>query len=105
MAVIGPPFGSRSYQSWNLIDATPDVFDLDAGLYGITALATVWGTASLQRQLPDGVGGYVYVLVATALAANGYATVWLPAGKYRLLLAGITDLTGAIELIAPGRRT
>lgn len=92
----------RSFQFWAVIAATPDVFNLDAGLYGLALHATVWGTATLQKLLPDGA---TYVAVLAAVGADGYVTVWLPAGRYRLVLAGVTALTGEIALIAPGRRT
>ncbi len=79
---------TRSFQFFNGINATaPPRFDLDAGVYGLTMRATVWGTATLQKLLPDGT---TWVAVLTAFAADGYQTVQLPAGKYRLLLAGIT---------------
>ena len=92
---------TRSYQSWfPVITATPADFALDAGWYGITVQATVWGTATLQRLMPD--GGYVTVLAA--LNANGYSTIQLPAGQYRMALAGVTAFGGLIELITPGRR-
>lgn len=90
----------RSFQFWNAIAATPVDFNLDAGLYGVTMHATVWGTATLQKLLPDGV---TYVAVLPAVAADGYATVWLPAGQYRLATAGVTALIGEIALIRPGR--
>lgn len=96
----------RSYQSWTAVDTAPDYFNLDAGKYGLTVRAGVWGTATLNRALPDGSGtpgAYVLVPVTAALAANGYTVVELPAGKYILTLAGITALTGALEQIAPGR--
>lgn len=90
----------RSYQSWSAIDATPSDpdFNLDAGVYGLTVRATAWGTATLQRVFP----GAILVTVTPALAADGYVVLQLPAGKYRMTLAGITALTGALELIAPG---
>lgn len=91
---------TRSFQYWNATDATPDDFYLDAGKYGITVRATVWGTATLQRIFP---GGAILVTVIAAFAADGYAVLELPAGKYRLTLAGITALSGLIEQIAPGR--
>jgi hypothetical protein len=91
----------RSFQSWTTIDATPNDFLLDAGWYGLTLVAVAWGTATLKRLIP---GTTTYVTVATAVAADGYATVQLPAGQYQLTLAGITDLSGMIELITPGRR-
>lgn len=90
----------RSYQSWSAINATPadPDFNLDAGVYGLTARATVWGSVTLQRVFP----GAILVAVAPILVADGYVVLQLPAGKYRATLAGITALTGALELIAPG---
>lgn len=92
----------RSFQFWNGIAATPNDFNLDAGNYGLTAAATVWGTAELQKLLPNGVT-YVPVSGAT-LAGNSYTVLALPAGQYRLVLAGITAFTGVIEKIDVGRR-
>lgn len=91
---------SRSFQYFAAIAATPSDFNLDAGTYGITVHATVWGTATLQKLLPDGT---TYVAVLAALNADGYSRIGLPAGQYRLLLAGVTALTGEIAQIAPGR--
>lgn len=93
----------RSYQSWDAISATPDDFDLDAGAYGLTVRADVWGTATLNRILKPGSTAYA-IPVNAALAANGYVEIHLPAGRYRLTLAGVTTLSGAIELLAPGDR-
>lgn len=78
--------------SWSAIAATPATFKLRGGNYGITLHATAWGTATLQRQTPD--GGFVTVL--TAIAADGYQNVTLPSGVYQLTLAGITALSGDI---------
>lgn len=89
----------RSFQYWAVIAATPPDFNLDAGAYGLTLHATAWGTAALQKLLPDGA---TYVTVLTAFAADGYAEIHIPAGQYRLLLAGVTGLTGEIALIARG---
>lgn len=88
----------KNYQSWSALNTTPDTFNLDAGVYGLTLAATVWGTAALQRVFPGG----ILVTVLTAFAANGYATVQLPAGRYQLTAAGITALTGELALIAHG---
>lgn len=93
----------RSYQSWTAVDDAPDTFNLDAGKYGLSVAAGVWGTATLNRIFPDGAGGITLVPVTAALAVNGYTVVELPAGNYILTLAGITALTGALEQIAPGR--
>jgi hypothetical protein len=89
----------RSYQQWSAINATPNDFNLDSGIYGLTIKATVFGTATLQKLQPDGV---TYVPMAAPIGANGYSVLQLPAGQYQLTLAGITALTGQIELIARG---
>lgn len=96
MAITNIP---RSFQTWPAINVTPNDFNLDAGAYGMALHATVWGTATLQKLMPDGT---TYIAVATAVAADGYQELHLPAGQYRLLMAGVTALTGEIALIARG---
>lgn len=86
------------YQSWVAISATPVDFKLNAGEFGLTLQAGVWGTATLQRVISNGAGGQVAVSVLS-IAGDSYSEVTLPAGWYRLALAGITSLTGLIELI------
>lgn len=86
------------FQFWNNIAATPDTFRLMAGAFGLTLHATTWGSADLQKMLPDGA---TYVTVAT-LTADGYQEIHLPAGEYRLNLAGVTGLVGEIAKIAGG---
>lgn len=97
----------RSFQQWPApayapapVSATPPDFNLDAGTYALTLTAGVWGTATLQKLLPDGT---TYVAVNGAIiAGNGLTVLTLPAGQYRLLLAGITALVGEIALIGRG---
>lgn len=95
MAIINQP---RNFQFWNNISATPLPFNLDAGAYGVTITATTFGTAALQKLLPDGV---TLVTVAT-FAAAGYQEVHIPAGQYQLTLAGVVGLIGEIAKIASG---
>jgi hypothetical protein len=78
------------------IAATPASFALRGGLYGVTAKGT-WGTATLQRLAADNT---TYVTVLTAITANGYATVQLPPGIYRLLITGATAVYLDIVAIA-----
>jgi hypothetical protein len=53
--------------------------------WGATTLGgAAAGSVTLQRRAPD---GSTYVTCATALTANGYASVYLPSGTYRLLVA------------------
>lgn len=94
----------RSFQFWSNIAATPADFNLDAGNYSLIATWTV-GTVQLQKLMPDGT---TYVPVTAALAApgaaSGYTYLQLPAGQYRLVLAGgATGLTGEIAKIDRGR--
>lgn len=96
MAINNQP---RSYQAWSAIAVTPNDFNLDAGLYGLTVSAGVWGTATLQKLMPDGV---TYAPVAPNFAASGYSTLQLPAGQYQMTLAGATAFSGVIELISRG---
>lgn len=72
------------------ISATPASFVLRGGSYGVTAKAT-WGGGSvtLQRLSPD---NSTYVTVLTAFSADGYASVNLPGGTYRLLVATATAI-------------
>lgn len=84
----------RSFQFWNAVAATPPDFNLDAGVYGLTA--TVTGTVTLQKLIPDGVTYQPIAVIVT-----GYVTFQLPAGQYRILMAAAT-ITGEIALIARG---
>jgi hypothetical protein len=80
------------------IAATPASFALRAGLYGITSKGT-WGggSATLQRLAADNA---TYITVLTAITADGYATVQLPPGTYRLLIATATAVYVDIIVIA-----
>jgi hypothetical protein len=99
MAIAARADRPVSFQQWNVIAATPLDFRLDAGTYGLTTQATAWGTATLQRVMSDGAGGQIAVNVLPAVAGNGYTEIPLPAGWYRMALAGVTAFTGLIELI------
>ena len=67
---------SLTVKSWSNISATPAVFTLPGGLYGVTVIGTFGpGTISLQRLAPD---GSTYVTVMTAFTAAGYASAYLP---------------------------
>ena len=74
-------------------------FELDGGLYGIDYSAT-WGggSATLSKLAADGV---TYVTAATAFSANGYVSVYLPKGTYRITVATATAVYIGINRI-PG---
>lgn len=96
MAINNQP---RNFQFWNTIGATPAQFNLDAGAYGLTLHAGAWGTATLQKLLPDGA---TLVAVSQVFTADGYQELHLPAGQYQLTLSGVTGLIGEIAKIASG---
>ena len=58
-------------------------FNLKGGMYAVDVIASTYGTVTLQRLGPDGT---TYLTVLTAFSANGSATAYLSAGKYKLLL-------------------
>jgi hypothetical protein len=71
------------------ISATTAAFTLRGGQYAITVHATFGGgNVALQRLAADAA---TWVNVITALTADGYATVNLPGGSYRV---AITTATG-----------
>lgn len=87
------------YDNISATPATP--FTLRGGNYGVTAKAT-WGGGSvtLQRLSRDAT---TYVTVLTAFTADGYASVNLPSGTYRLLVATATaiyvDVVGIVTTL------
>lgn len=91
-------FNGVEKQVWSNISATPASFTLRGGQYALTATAS-WGggSATLQRLAPDGT---TYVTCLTALTVDGYATVNLPSGTYRLAVATATALYADLVSIA-----
>jgi hypothetical protein len=87
--------GSRIFTN---IAATPASFSLRGGLYAVTAKGT-WGggSATLQRLAPDNA---TYVTVMAAFTVDGFATVNLVPGTYRLLIATATAVYLDIIAIA-----
>lgn len=75
----------NSYAASN-ISATTAAFNLAGGLYGIDYIAS-WssGSYTLQKLAGD---GSTYVNAATAFSANGYTSVNLAPGEYKLLKTG-----------------
>lgn len=82
------------------ISATTAGFQLRGGKYGIAALGT-WGggSATLEALGPD---GSTYLTAATAISANGVATVDLPPGQYRFAIATATAVYLSITRIPVG---
>lgn len=87
-------------QTFSNISSTTSAFTLRGGLYGMTVKAT-WGGGSvtLQRLAADAT---TYVTALTAFAADGYATVSLPAGTYKVAVATATGVYADIAPITYG---
>ena len=88
---------SLTVKSWSNIAATPAAFTLPGGLYGVTVMGTFGpGTITLQRLAPDAT---TYVTCLTAFTANGYQSVYLPSGTYKLLVASVTGIYADVVAI------
>lgn len=85
-------------QTFSNISATTAAFTLRGGTYGVTVKATGFGTVKLQRLAPDG-ATYVSVSTDTDFAADGYASVNLPAGTYRFEITTATAVYADITSI------
>lgn len=90
--------GSENWTFAN-ISATPNAFNLFGGAYGVTVSATFGGgSVTLQRLAADGT---TYITCLTAFTAAGYASVNLPAGTYKLVIATATavyaDVTSIVK--------
>jgi hypothetical protein len=80
--------------SFSNISATTAAFSLRGGRYAVMANATGSGTMGLQMLSPD---GSTFVAVHTAFAAvTGFATVDLPPGTYKFVLATFTAVYASI---------
>ncbi len=85
--------------SANNISATTAAFTLIGGLYGVDVVANFGGgSVKLQRVAGDGSS---LVSVGADFTANGYATVSLPPGSYRLNVATATGVYVQIRRV-PG---
>lgn len=89
-SVVRIPLSSGSTDDASFTGTTPlasgnsTAFKLKGGLYGVDCKASTYGTVTLKRLAQDGT---TYNTTVTAFSADGYATVYLPAGTYRIELA------------------
>jgi hypothetical protein len=104
LGLLGSPalaeFNGIELFQWTNISATPTAFTLRGGQYAVTVIATFGGgSVTLQRLADD---GSTYVTCLTAITANGYATVNLPSGTYKLTIATATavyaDVTSVVTV-------
>jgi hypothetical protein len=75
---------SPETKAFDNIGATTAAFGLSGGVYGVTCVGATFGTVTLQILGED---GSTYLTALPAFAANGYATVSLPAGTYKIAVA------------------
>jgi hypothetical protein len=80
--------------------ATGSAFRLAGGLYGLSVIGSNFGTVTLQVL---GADGSTWLTAATAFAANGYATAYLPPGQYRWAVASATAVSTSVVRIPLGR--
>lgn len=93
-----PRPNANEYVSYSNVSATQADFTLLGGQYGVTVNGSSFGTVTLQKKSLD---GSTYVTCLTAFSANGYATVNLPAGTYRIAISSTTgvyaEVAGIVE--------
>ena len=88
------------YLAENINDTTA-AFMLRGGLYGVDVVANFGGgSVKLQRVAADG-SSLVSVSSSTDFTADGYATVNLPPGSYKLTIATASGVYANIRRI-PG---
>ncbi len=78
------------------IAATTAPFVLQGGKYGIDHIAAAAHSVTLQKLAADGA---TYVTATTAFTANGYISIDLPGGAYRLLVGSGTVIYVTITRI------
>lgn len=94
--MVFPAIGSQQQQFAN-ITATTAAFALRGGLYAVTVHATFGGgSVTLQKLAAD---ASTYVTALTAFTADGYATVSLPSGTYKVAVTTATGVYVDIESI------
>ena len=90
---------SSDTQKFSNIAATTSAFPLLGGKYALAAVAT-WGGGSVKLQvlMPDG-STYLSVASGTDLTANGFTTLDLPPGQYRLTIATATAVYASVVAV------
>jgi hypothetical protein len=80
------------------ISVTTSPFRLLGGTYGITATAATWasGTVTLQILSADQL---TWINVSAAFTANSFATVTVPNGIYRVLVASVANAYVSIQIV------
>ncbi len=86
----------RDGKIFSNISATTAAFKLDGGLYGVSVIATGFGTVTLQALGPDGA---TWLTPLTAFSANGFATAYLAPGQYRFAIASATAVYASIASV------
>ena len=92
---------AKDAQSFSNISATTALFNLAGGKYGVDCVATFGGgSVKLQKVLADG-STLQSIGSSTDFTAAGYATVDLPPGQYKFVVATATAIFAEIVRI-PG---
>jgi hypothetical protein len=80
------------------ISTTTSPFRLLAGTYGMTVTAAAWasGTITLEILSADQL---TWINVSAAFTANSFATVTVPNGIYRVLVASVANAYVSIQIV------
>jgi hypothetical protein len=96
-AVATATYNNQELETFSNISATTAAFSLRGGQYGVEVHAGTWasGSVTLERLAFD---GSTYITCLTAFSADGFASVYLPSGTYKFVVASASgiyvDLTG-----------
>jgi hypothetical protein len=80
------------------ISATTSPFRLLGGTYGVTATAAAWASGSITLEILSA-DQLTWINVSTAFIANSFATVTVPNGIYRLLVASVANAYVSIQIV------
>jgi hypothetical protein len=80
------------------ISTTTSPFRLLGGTYGMTATAAAWASGSVTLQILAA-DQLTWVTALTAFTANSFATVTVPNGIYRLLVASVANAYVSIQIV------
>jgi len=87
---------TQSFQFSN-ISATTAQFNVKGGKYGLTVTAT-FGGGNVQLQTLS-LDGSTWLPVGSAITANGFTTMDIPPGPYRLAITTATAVFAALTSI------
>jgi hypothetical protein len=77
---------------------TTSPFRLLGGTYGMTATAAAWANGSVTLEILAA-DRLTWITASSAFSANSFATVTVPNGIYRLLVASVANAYVSIQIV------